>query len=62
VRHLFVFISADRNTDWLAGFCVALDPKGFLLTGKEAGGASRPLETRVRAVFAVGDVRSDPVP
>jgi thioredoxin reductase (NADPH) len=58
VRHLFLFIGADPNTDWLSGSGVALDPKGFVLTGEEADGASRQLETSVPGVFAIGDVRS----
>jgi thioredoxin reductase (NADPH) len=58
VRHLSLFIGADPNTDWLAGSGVAPDPRGFVPTGKEADGASRPLETRVRGVFAIGDIRS----
>jgi thioredoxin reductase (NADPH) len=58
VRHLFLFIGADPNTDWLKGSGVALDSKGFVLTGSEADGAGRPLETSVRGVFAIGDVRS----
>src|ERR1700726_1405143 len=37
IRHLFVFIGADPNTGWLSGSGVALDPKGFGLTGAEAG-------------------------
>jgi thioredoxin reductase (NADPH) len=57
VRHLFLFVGADPNTDWLKGSGVALDGKGFVLTGSETGGASRPLETSVRGVFAIGDVR-----
>jgi thioredoxin reductase (NADPH) len=61
VRHLFLFIGADPNTDWLSGSGVALDPKGFVLTGKDAAGSSRPLETRVPGVFAIGDVRSGSV-
>ncbi len=61
VRHLFLFIGADPNTDWLSGSGVALDPKGFVLTGKEADGASRQLETSVPGVFAIGDVRSGSV-
>jgi thioredoxin reductase (NADPH) len=61
VRHLFLFIGADPNTDWLSGSGVALDPKGFVLTGKEADGSSRPLETSVPGVFAIGDVRSGSV-
>jgi len=58
MRHLFLFIGADPNTDWLAGSGVALDPKGFVLTGSGTDGAGRPLETSVRGVFAIGDVRS----
>jgi thioredoxin reductase (NADPH) len=61
VHHLFLFIGADPNTDWLSGSGVALDPKGFVLTGKEADGLSRPLETSVPGVFAIGDVRSGSV-
>ena len=58
VRHLFLFIGADPNTDWLKGSRVALDPNGFVLTGSGTGGGSRPLETSERGVFAIGDVRS----
>jgi len=61
VRHLFLFIGADPNTDWLSGSGVTLDPKGFVLTGKEVDGASRLLETSVPGVFAIGDVRSGSV-
>jgi thioredoxin reductase (NADPH) len=58
VRHLFLFIGADPNTDWLNGSGVALDHKGFVLTGSDQDRASRALETSVRGVFAIGDVRS----
>jgi thioredoxin reductase (NADPH) len=58
LRHLFLFIGADPNTDWLAGSGVALDPKGFILTGNGTDGAVRPLETSMRGIFAIGDVRS----
>jgi len=57
IRHLFLFIGADPNTDWLAGSGIALDAKGFVLTGKSAGGGG-PLESSVRGIFAIGDVRS----
>jgi len=53
LRHLFLFIGADPNTDWLAG-CVETDDKGFIVTGK--GGL--PLETSLPGVFAIGDVRA----
>ena len=58
IHHLFLFIGADPNTDWLAGSGVALDPKGFVLTGPEAGTDRRQLETTRPGVFAIGDVRS----
>ena len=58
IRHLFLFIGADPNTDWLAGSGLGLDTRGFLLTGPEARAGCLPLETTRRGVFAVGDVRS----
>jgi len=61
IRHLFLFIGADPNTGWLTSSGIALDPKGFVLTGKEASDVSRPLETNVPGVFAIGDVRSGSV-
>jgi thioredoxin reductase (NADPH) len=61
IRHLFLFIGAEPNTDWLSGSGVALDAKGFVLTGPEAAGDRRPLETSRRGVFALGDVRSGSV-
>jgi thioredoxin reductase (NADPH) len=58
IRHMFLFIGADPNTDWLAGSDVALDAKGFVLTGEDAGGDRHALETNRRGIFAIGDVRS----
>ncbi len=58
IQHLFLFIGAGPNTDWLAGSGIALDEKGFILTGEQAGADRRPLETSRRGVFAIGDVRS----
>jgi thioredoxin reductase (NADPH) len=58
IRHLFLFIGAEPNTDWLAGSGVTLDAKGFVLTGEDAGHDRHPLETNRRGVFAIGDVRS----
>ena len=60
IRHLFLFIGADPNTDWLAQCGVALDDKGFVRTGADGGGR-HPLETNRRGVFAIGDVRSGSV-
>ena len=58
LRHLFLFIGADPNTAWLDN-CVTVDVKGFVLTGKEAGGGERTeLETSIPGVFAIGDVRA----
>jgi thioredoxin reductase (NADPH) len=55
VRHVFNFIGADPNTDWLAGSGIGLDKKGFITTGV---GGRGPLETSEPGVFAIGDVRS----
>ncbi|PWC31070.1 FAD-dependent oxidoreductase [Azospirillum sp. TSO35-2] len=63
VGHLFLFIGAQPNTRWLRD-CVALDGKGFVLTGAAAAGPTdgaatrHPLETSRAGVFAVGDVRA----
>jgi thioredoxin reductase (NADPH) len=66
-KALFVFIGASPHTHWLQGH-VALDRKGFVLTGSVAasmlpddGGEPRqplPLETSRPGVLAAGDVRS----
>jgi thioredoxin reductase (NADPH) len=61
IRHLFLFIGAEPNTNWLSGSGVTLDAKGFVLTGAEAGSDRRSLETSRRGVFAIGDVRSNSV-
>jgi thioredoxin reductase (NADPH) len=53
---LFLFLGAAPCTDWL-GDAVARDPKGFVLTGPEAGAAGL-LETSVAGVYAAGDVRA----
>jgi thioredoxin reductase (NADPH) len=58
IQHLFLFIGAEPNTDWLAGSGVALDAKGFVLTGADTSKKLRPLETSREGVFAIGDVRS----
>jgi thioredoxin reductase (NADPH) len=58
IQHLFLFIGADPNTDWLSGSGVALDAKGFVLTGGDCNETRDPLETSQRGIFAIGDVRS----
>ena len=71
IRNVFLFIGADPATKWLEGCGVAVDAKGFILTGCEsdvpasvapnAAGLPRALETNVPGVFAIGDVRSGSV-
>ncbi len=53
LRHLFLFIGADPNAGWLQG-CAETDAKGFVVTGR----GTLPLETSLRGVFAIGDVRA----
>jgi thioredoxin reductase (NADPH) len=61
VSHLFSFIGAEPNTDWLAASGLRVDARGFLLTGAEAGENRLALETSRAGVFAVGDVRASSV-
>lgn len=53
LRHLFLFIGADPNADWLSD-SVALDDRGFVITGA----SFLPLQTSRSGVFAIGDVRA----
>ncbi|WP_340317384.1 FAD-dependent oxidoreductase [Rhizorhabdus argentea] len=53
---MFVMVGAAPNTNWLSGL-VALDDKGFVLTG-EAVGAMSPYATSRPGIYAVGDVRA----
>ncbi len=68
VPHLFVFIGATPNTDFLPD-SIVMDEKGFVCTGDEIGRSGnaarwpldRPpylLETSCPGVFAAGDVRA----
>jgi thioredoxin reductase (NADPH) len=73
-HHLFIMTGASPNTNWLRGR-VALDEKGFILTGRDLPLAidpdrnppwplSRPpqmLESSLPGVFAIGDVRAGSV-
>jgi thioredoxin reductase (NADPH) len=61
INHLFLFIGADPNTDWLKGSEIARDAKGFILTGAEVGAGRHMLETARSGVFAIGDVRAKSV-
>ena len=59
-RALFVMIGAVPNTEWLDGQ-VALDDKGFVLTGAAAGDGVQGFSTSLPGVFAAGDVRADAI-
>ena len=60
LEHIFLFIGADPNTDWLADSGIALDDKGFVVTGGIHPGA-HPLATSHDGIFAIGDVRAGSV-
>jgi thioredoxin reductase (NADPH) len=54
ISHVFLFIGADPNTDWLRQCDVQLDAKGFVCPRDE----SHPMETTHRGIFVIGDVRA----
>ena len=64
---LYIFIGADAETAWLPPE-IALDPRGYVLTGSDVQAAGRweldrdpyLLETSVPGIFACGDVRFAP--
>lgn len=56
---VFIMVGAAPNTGWLSGL-LALDDKGFILTGEAVGGSS-PYATSEPGIFAVGDVRAGSV-
>ena len=71
IRHVFLFVGADPNTEWLANCGVKLNDKGFVCTGFDLSPVdyARPahsendrqpllLETSVPGVFAIGDARA----
>jgi thioredoxin reductase (NADPH) len=67
VHDLFIMTGASPNTDWLRG-ALALDDKGFILTGRDLPQGvkspwplSRPpfmLESSLPGIFVAGDVRA----
>lgn len=69
--HLFVCIGGAPNTEWAKTTDVALDSRGFVVTGVDLNSAdlarwplARPpyyLETSVPGIFAAGDVRANSV-
>jgi thioredoxin reductase (NADPH) len=60
VGSMFVMIGAKPNTGWLYG-TLALDKKGFVITGTAEAFENTRYATNVRGIYAVGDVRSDSV-
>jgi thioredoxin reductase (NADPH) len=66
LRHLFLFVGAEPNAQWLQGCAIEVDAHGFICTGQPGHGAQwskagrepLPLETSVPGVFAIGDVRA----
>jgi thioredoxin reductase (NADPH) len=66
IGNVFAMLGAVPNTDWLRG-CVALNEKGFVLTGTAAsasaapGNDAWPFATSIPGIFAVGDVRAGSV-
>ncbi|MGA8648066.1 MAG: FAD-dependent oxidoreductase [Candidatus Sulfotelmatobacter sp.] len=68
LRHFFIMAGGSPRTEWLKG-CLAMDNKGFVLTGRDLDPVLRDfhwplsrvplmLETSLPGVFAVGDVRA----
>ena len=66
VRHVFLFIGANPNTEWLRECPIEVDAHGFICTGLANPQAQEPRtpmphETTQHGVFAVGDVRAGSV-
>jgi thioredoxin reductase (NADPH) len=67
IAHVFLMTGASPRTTWLQG-CLALDEKGFVVTGRDLdltngtpwplSRAPQMLETSLPGVFAVGDARA----
>jgi thioredoxin reductase (NADPH) len=68
IRYVFIMAGGSPRTEWLDG-CVAMDNKGFILTGRDLDPVIQDyhwpvprlpqmLETSQPGVFAVGDVRA----
>jgi thioredoxin reductase (NADPH) len=68
IRYVFIMAGGSPKTGWLKG-CVAMDKKGFILTGRDLDGVldenhwplqrvPQMLETSLPGVFAAGDVRA----
>ncbi|TBF40541.1 FAD-dependent oxidoreductase [Rhizobium leguminosarum] len=61
LRHMFLFIGADPNAAWLVEH-VKRDRSGFIVTGQDTSSSDpdvrSSLETSLKNLFAIGDVRS----
>ncbi|UXH77504.1 FAD-dependent oxidoreductase [Roseateles amylovorans] len=66
LQHLFLFIGAEPETEWVSDCELHLDKAGFIVTGRACECAldhyePAQLESSIPGVFAVGDVRSGSV-
>lgn len=60
IGSMFVMIGAEPNTGWLYG-TIALNNKGFIVTGGDGAFENSRYATNVPGIYAVGDVRADSV-
>ncbi|TPG16443.1 FAD-dependent oxidoreductase [Sphingomonas koreensis] len=61
IANVFLFVGADPATEWLKSCDLALDEKGFVVTGEPMPGNEAPpltLEASRPGIFAAGDVRA----
>jgi thioredoxin reductase (NADPH) len=58
IQHVFLFLGAEPNGEWLHDCGVGVDDKGFVQTGSNP---ASPLSTTVPGVFSIGDVRAGSV-
>jgi thioredoxin reductase (NADPH) len=61
IRHLFLLIGAEPNTNWLALSDIERDAKGFVCADAFQDKGKFPLQTNRPGIFAIGDVRSGSV-
>jgi thioredoxin reductase (NADPH) len=61
IRHLFLLIGAEPNTEWLGQSDIERDAKGFVCADAFQGAGKFPLQTNRPGIFAIGDVRSGSV-
>lgn len=61
IRHLFLLIGAEPNTNWLGLSDIERDAKGFVCADAFQDKGKFPLQTNRPGIFAIGDVRSGSV-